>query len=209
MSPLTAQSQYFPTAVRVGTDVLGLGQTIFGDSRQRIEANGDLAIDKYFLALDMGIDNLDLQKETFSYSSEGYYFRTGIDVNFMPEDEDHNAIFFGVRYARSYFKDNLQWQAESGYYPISAIESGNEKLRGGWAELVGGMKVNVWKNLFVGYTVRFKFIRSVKGEGNLIPYEMPGYGPYESKNRIGFNYQVHWRIPFKSRMANIGQPSLD
>src|SRR5699024_6994215 len=114
---LRAQSQYFPTAVRVGTDMLGLGQSIFGDSRQRIEVNGDLAIDKYFLALDMGIDNLDLQKETFSYSSEGYYFRTGIDVNFMPEDEDHNAIFFGVRYARSYFKDNLQWQAESGYYP--------------------------------------------------------------------------------------------
>lgn len=208
-TPSIAQSQYFPTAVRVGTDVLGLGQTFFGDGRERIEVNGDLAIDKYFLALDIGIDNLNLEKETFSYASEGYYFRTGIDVNFMPEDEDHNALFFGVRYARSYFQDNLQWLAENPYYPINAIESSNETLRGSWAELVGGMKVNVWKDLFVGYTVRFKFLRTVKNDGILIPYEMPGYGPFESKNRIGFNYQIHWRIPLRDKMANVSQPSVD
>lgn len=195
-TPSMAQShQYHPTAVRVGTDLLGLGQTFFGDGRQRIEINGDLAIDKYFFALDVGMDNLELQEETFSYSSDGYYFRTGIDVNFMADDEDHNAMFFGVRYARSYFQDNLHWRADNPYYPISTIASSNENLRGSWAELVGGMKVKVWQNLFVGYTVRFKFLRTVKGDGNLIPYEMPGYGRFENKNRIGFNYQVHWRIP--------------
>lgn len=196
-APLMAQSRYAPTAVRVGTDVFGLGQTIFGDGRQRIELNGDLALDKYFLAVDFGMDNLDLQKETFSYSSEGYYFRVGADINFMPEDENHNVIFFGARYAKSFFQDNLYWRAENSYYPISAVESSNDNLTGSWAELVGGMKVNVWKNLFVGYTVRFKFLRTVKGEGILIPYEMPGYGAFESKNRIGFNYQVHWRFPLK------------
>lgn len=196
-NPLSAQSKYQPTAIRVGTDVLGLGQTFFGDKRERVEINGDLALGKYFLAVDAGIDNLNLDKETFSYSTNGRYFRVGADVNLMPEDEDNNAIFFGIRYARSFFNDNLYWDAENPYYAVPTIESSNAGLKGSWFELVGGMKVNVWKALYVGYTVRFKFIRNVKGDGVLIPYEMPGYGPYESKNRIGFNYQVSWRFPFK------------
>lgn len=196
-TPLQAQSKYSPTAVRVGTDVYGIGQTFIGDKRQRIELNGDLALSKYFIALDVGMDNLSLKKETFSYSNEGYYFRIGGDINFMPEDEDNNAIFFGARYARSFFKDNLIWRAENPNYAVPSHETSNANITGGWFELVGGMKVNVWKALYVGYTVRFKFIRSIKGDDVLIPYEMPGYGVYESKNRMGFNYQVSWRFPIK------------
>lgn len=196
-TPLQAQSKYIPTAVRIGTDIYGIGQTFIGDKRQRMELNGDLAISKYFLAFDFGIDNLDLKKETFSYSNEGYYFRVGADINFMAEDKDNNALFFGARYAKSFFKDNLFWEADNPYYPISSMESSNSDIKGSWFELVGGIKVNVWKALYIGYTVRFKFIRNLKNEGALIPYEMPGYGTYESKNRMGFNYQIFWRFPFK------------
>ena len=201
-SLLFAQSKYAPSALRVGTDLFGIGTTIFGENRQRFEINGDLALDKYFLVADFGIDNFNLDnqvldKQTFSYNNEGYYFRIGADVNFMPNDPNHHAIFFGVRYARSFFSDKLSWQGENEYFDVPPIESGNDNVRGQWFELAAGMKVNIWKELFVGYTVHYKFFRKINNEGILTPYEMPGYGNYEKETRVGFNYQIFWRFPFK------------
>lgn len=198
-SPLIAQNPWVPGSVRVGTDLYGLGRTFIGDRRERIEINGELSINKYFLSADFGIDNIDLKEETFSYSNDGYYFRVGADVNFLSNDVDNNVIFFGVRYARSYFKDQLLWNAESPYYELPVIESGNDNIKGSWLELVAGLKVKVWEELFVGYTVRFKFARSIKGEGVLTPYEMPGFGVYENENAVGFNYQIFWRFPLSNR----------
>lgn len=198
-SPLWAQGKYIPHSFKIGTDVFALGTTFFGEDRERYELNTDLAIHKYFLVADFGVDNIDLTEETFDYSNDGYYFRVGADVNFMPTDEDNNVIFFGVRYARSYFNDKLAWNGEGQFplYDVPLITSSNSKLRGRWFELAVGMKVNIWKELFVGYTVHYKFARNLEGEGVLTPYEMPGYGVYESEKRVGFSYQVFWRIPFR------------
>ena len=89
----------------------------FGEDRIRYEITGDLEIDKYFLVADFGVDNIRLDNvpvanEVFSYANEGYYFRIGADVNFIPEDENSNAIFFGFRYARSFFSDEMDAQIE-------------------------------------------------------------------------------------------------
>ena len=206
---LYAQSKYNPSALRVGTDLYGIGRTIFGEDRLKFELNADLALDKYFLVADFGIDNLQLDnrtinsqpdnEQTFSYKNDGYYFRIGADVNFMEDDPDNHVIFFGIRYARSFFNDQLTWQARHDFFEVPAIESGNNSVRGRWFELAAGMKVNLWKELFVGYTVRYKFFRKINNEGFLTPYEMPGYGVYEKENRVGFHYQIFWRFPFKNQ----------
>lgn len=208
---LYAQSKFAPTAVRVGTDVYGIGRTIFGEDRQKFELNGDLALDKYFLVLDLGIDNLQLDnrvinaesdnEQAFSYENDGYYFKLGADVNFMEDDPNNNVIFFGVRYARSFFSDKLIWQGKSNVFELPPVESGNENVRGRWFELAAGMKVNLWKELFVGYTVKYKFFRKINNEGFLTPYEMPGYGVYEKENRVAFHYQISWRFPFKKQIS--------
>jgi hypothetical protein len=206
---LYSQSKYKPSAVRVGTDLYGIGRTIFGEDRQKYEINADLALDKYFLVADFGIDNLQLDdrvinaqsenEQTFSYKNDGYYFKLGADVNFMEDDPNNHVIFFGLRYARSFFSDELTLQSKSDVFVLPPLESGNDNIRGRWFELAAGMKVNLWKELFVGYTVKYKVFRKINNEGFLTPYEMPGYGVYEKENRVGFHYQIFWRFPFKNQ----------
>lgn len=202
---LFAQSKYARTAFRVGTDLFGIGNSIFNNERTQFEINTDLALDKYFIVADFGVDNLTLgsntitvpTKQTFSYNNTGYYFRIGADVNFMRNDPNNHVIFFGLRYGRSFFSDDLTYEGSNDNFEVSPIESGNENVRGSWFELAAGMKVNLWKELFVGYTVRYKFFRNINNEGFLTPYEMPGYGVYEKESRVGFNYQIFWRFPIK------------
>src|SRR5690606_7068874 len=87
---LLAQGKYLPHSMRIGTDVLGIGTSIFDETRQRYELNADLAINKYFLVADVGIDNIKFKEENFDYANKGYYFRVGADVNFMPKDVNNN-----------------------------------------------------------------------------------------------------------------------
>ena len=81
----------------------------------------------------------------------------------------------------------------------------NNNVRGRWFELNAGMKVNIWKSLYMGlYRAITSFLRNLEGEsGVLTPYEMPGYGVYEKKSRIGFNYQIFWRFPLKEKSREL------
>ena len=45
-------------------------------------------------------------------------------------------------------------------------------------------------------TGRLKLAPSIKGEEELISFEIPGYGRASRSSYWGFNYHVFWRIPF-------------
>ena len=190
------QSKYIPTALRVGTDLTLIGGRIFGTGRNQYELNTDLQFGKYFFALDYGFGSRQHVRDDFIYEFQGSYFRIGVDYNFIPDDPDNNLIFGGLRYGRAFYSDKINYQIIDEIFGIYNFGYENPSINGRWFEVVAGMKIKVWKQLFLGYTLRYKLFRKVSGAENFSTYEIPGYGRAANSNATGFNYHIFYQIPF-------------
>lgn len=198
--PTKPKKDFTPTGIRIGTDLIDLGKTFSGKTFQGWEVNGDVDLANYYLTADIGAWARDLLIPNGEYKNGGNYFRFGVDINLLGKDPDKNMLFFGVRYGRSMFHESLVYQDTSNHIifgePIRNVSSSN--VTGGWGEITTGLRVKVWKGLWMGYTARFKFAPGTKGNSpSLSPYDMPGYGTVSNKPWWGFNYQLFWRFNWK------------
>jgi hypothetical protein len=64
-----------------------------------------------------------------------------------------------------------------------------------------GLKVRVFKQLYLGFTARFKLALSISGDGNLRPYYVPGFGKNIGSSAWGFSYYVFYRLPFRKKVV--------
>lgn len=193
----TVKNRYLPTGVRVGTDLIAIVKSNIQDDFIGWEINGDVDFHRYFLTTDFGRWERTYLTDSASYFNSGNYWRTGIDVNFLTKDPERNMFFIGFRYGRSSFSENL---TINSYDPVwghftRSYEQDNVNAR--WLELTSGIRVKIWKALWLGYTARFKFGLKTKGESEMVPHDVPGYGRTDRFSYWGFNYQLLVRIPFR------------
>jgi hypothetical protein len=189
------QVRYIPTALRVGTDLTLIGSTLFGTGRNQYELNTDLQFGKYFFTADYGLGSRQHLREDFNYEYQGNYFRIGFDYNFIPDDPDNNLIFTGLRYGRSFYSDRIIYQVNDEIFGDYSFGYENPSINGRWFEIVAGMKIKVWNQFYLGYTLRYKLFRKVSGAENFSTYEIPGYGRAAVSNTAGFNYHIFYQIP--------------
>ncbi|MFY7789075.1 MAG: DUF6048 family protein [Thermoflexibacteraceae bacterium] len=108
----------------------------------------------------------------FQNDVSGGYILLGVEYNFMRKYFNDEALVAGVRYGRSFFNHSLAYSLiEDSLWnvqvPDNEIVQGSMEQTGlsaDWFELVGGLKVNVWKNIFVGTTVRIFLLNGIYGE---------------------------------------------
>ena len=77
----------------------------------------------------------------------------------------------------------------------------NSDVNGRWYELTGGIRVKIWKMIWMGYTGRFKFGLKTNESGAMLPSDVPGYGRTDKDNTWGFNYQIFFRIPVRKAQS--------
>ncbi|NJN41064.1 MAG: hypothetical protein HC811_01230 [Flammeovirgaceae bacterium] len=106
-------------------------------------------------------------------------------------------FFLGIRYGTSRFDESLTYTVSDPNYGDLLFTTFNDGLTGSWFEITTGLKVRIWKGLFLGFTGRFKFAPSVKGDIEFMPYDIPGYGLASENTYWGFNYQVFWRFQIR------------
>lgn len=189
-----------PSAMRLGVDVSRLALSLLQQDRRYYEINSDLQFGKYLLVADLGTGK---QSRSYSnqldYGVEGSYFRLGADVNFIPESKENNVLFVGLRYGFSAYAEQLTTVyadpvfSSSGPFPFDV----NRPATARWFEGVAGMKARVWKSLFMGYTLRYKFGLNTRSAGSFASYEVPGFGVVGDGNTFAFNYHIFYRIPFR------------
>ncbi|MBL7875095.1 MAG: hypothetical protein JNL53_05495 [Cyclobacteriaceae bacterium] len=187
-----------PTSIRLGTDVIRLGQTIANSSFSGWELNVDTDLGRYYPTLDYGRWTRDTPIDNGTYSNDGRYFRLGVDYNFLKNDPDNNMFFMGIRYGRSKFDEQVVYDYSAIDFGDFQKEANNTSAKAGWLELTTGIRVKMWKQFWMGYTARLKFLPSVSGDDGFETYEIPGFGLTYKDIYWGFNYQVFWRIPLKA-----------
>jgi hypothetical protein len=191
---------FIPTGIRVGTDLISLFKTQFQDDFSAWELNADVDFHRYYLAIDYGGGSRTFRSNFGNYSNDGTYWRVGVDVNFLLKDPDRNMFFFGARYGKANFSQDLTVIATNEFTKEPMyLAYDDASVNAHWFELTTGLRVKIWKMIWLGYTARFKFGLSVDETEHIIPSDIPGYGGTYKDSAWGFNYQIFIRIPVRKQ----------
>ena len=188
--------------LQINYNLLRLGENLLNKPKNSQEIQVEWGIhDRYALVADLGTATT-RRGDSYAYESKGSYWRSGIDVNMSKDVNSGNMIGIGLRYAQANFEDQIRitrsFQDKNDQVITQMFAYNNPQLSSEWMEFVFKMRVSIWKQLYMGYTLRYQFFNQLKGDDkNLQTFDIPGYGKTSKPNSFGFDYYVGWRINFK------------
>ena len=190
--------------IRFGADLFKLTRSFYDKNYKGIEFVGDYRITKnYYLAAELGNENKTTEDDRLNSTAKGTYIKVGFDYNSYENWLDmRNMIFVGLRYGASTFSQQLnsyKLYNTSTYFPEAPTVVSGEKFNGlsaQWFEVVVGMKAEVLKNIYVGFSVRMnRMLTNTKPE-NFDNLYIPGFNrTYNGDFGVGFNYTVSYFLP--------------
>jgi hypothetical protein len=193
----TVKNRFLPTGLRIGTDAIALIKSQTQSNFSGWEVNADVDFNRFYLAYDRGNWSRNFSSDSAQYSNRGNYWRIGADINFLLKDPDRNMFFIGYRYGKATFSEDLAITNYDKVWGKSVQQYSNNDVSANWKEITTGIRVKIWKFIWMGYTARFKFGLKPSGDLQILPTDVPGYGRTNKETTWGFNYQVFFRIPFR------------
>ncbi|MCG2611916.1 DUF6048 family protein [Flavobacterium sp. SM15] len=194
--------------LRVGADLHRITKSFYDKDYKGFELVGDYRLTKkIYLAGELGNEKKTVNEDQMNFTTKGSYFKVGFDYNAYQNWLDmENMIYAGVRYGVSSFSQNLnsysvyttnQYFGQTTYTPNQKFDG----LNASWIELVGGVKTELFSNLFLGFSARLNYQVSNKKPENFDNLFIPGFNrTYEGKFGVGFNYTLSYFIPlYKSQ----------
>lgn len=190
--------------LRLGIDLSKPVRSLIDDDYRGLELLGDYRVtENFYAAAELGNEKLTYEGDNISTFSTGSYIKVGADYNAYENWQDmQNMIFVGARYAFSTFSqtlDSYTIYTPSNYYGDNFIQA-DEKTSGlnaSWLELVAGIKVELFSNLFLSANVQLMRRISQKTPDGFDNLMIPGFGrTYDQSNfGAGFGYSISYMIP--------------
>lgn len=197
-----------------GVDLYGVGSKLLGGDFMSSEVSVAVNLkNKFIPTIEFGMGGTDTWSETgIHYKSKmAPFFRIGVDYNTMAKKKEKNSyLYAGLRYAFSSFKydvstmpaDDPIWgdvignpSLEDGYWGGS-VPFSHLGMKGSvqWLEIVLGVKVRIYKNFNMGWSVRMKYKTKASTGEYGDPWYVPGYGKFKSNN-MGITYSLIYKLP--------------
>ena len=185
----------------VGIDVAGLASKVLGGDLMSAEASLQANLkNRYFPVVELGYGTIDTTDDEtdIHYKASAPYLRLGADYNvFYRKPYLPGYLTVGLRYGFTSFEYDVQappltdpnWGGTSIPVDFQGVKSNVH-----WAEAVVGLKANVLKNFYMGFSVRYRMRLSMTKHENSEPYQIPGFG--KGKNNFGIAYNLVYKLPF-------------
>lgn len=193
-------ADYSPS-VRVGLDVSGFARQLVEPETMFREISLDVEWKyNYFVAVEAGLLDIDVQKQTHRYMAGGYYLRLGPDFNVLGRKPEapNDLVLLSLRYGFS----KLDHEAPFILIPDSywgdfqtAVES--ESYRAHWVEAGISLKTELGYNIFIGWSLRGKLLLYNTREAEMEPYFIGGFGKTGRNTGLMLHYHIYYRIPLR------------
>ena len=193
--------------IRLGFDLLKPILSSEGDNLN-YEIVSDLQLtDNIYLAGEYGLVDKVIEDENINFNSSGSFLRIGFDYNMFENWIGmDNSIYVGLRYGTSSFSSKIldyNVRNKDSYFSnlvtneFQTIEYSN--LSGNWIEILLGIKVETFKNVYLGLSLRLNKLLSDKKPDNFGNLFIPGFNKVTDENTFGsgFNYTLTYSIPLK------------
>ncbi|SNR16378.1 DUF6048 family protein [Tenacibaculum jejuense] len=199
--------------LRLGIDLSKPGLSFIDKSYTGFEIVGDYRVSKnWYIAGEIGREE-EITFEDFTTStSKGNYIRLGANLNTYTNWLDmNNEVYVGGRYGLAIFEhtlNNFTPNISTGnpdipiIFPNSPVNTpvSESGLTAHWFEFQIGIKVETFKNLFIGFHGAYKIGLSIDDQENFKTLYAPGFNRvFESNTGFGFNYTISYLIPFVNK----------
>lgn len=194
----------------LASPIMGLAA---GSNVHNYEAMVDVSIyDRFFPCLEVGYTNVSHAVDEKSYKAQSPFFRLGMNMNLLKTVRDgkaqniRNYAYLGVRYAfapMTYSIGNIVMS--DGYWGgETVIDYPAETVYAGWAEIVGGVRIDFVAGFTMGWSVRIKALMHTSAESKDLLWYVPGFGK-NSTTSFSFSYTVGYtfRTPATKKLMNI------
>ena len=192
-----------PYGLRVGVDIFQPVYGLFDKNINAYEIVADFRLNKKFwIAAEAGYSDTFHEVDFFKFSSQGSYYKIGADYNvYKNKPGMQNMITGGLRYGIGFFSQTLEeYTVNADYFlPVQTVDTPQtfDNLSAHWIELVGGLKVEVLHNLYLGMTVSGKRMIYSKEPENFKNLFVPGFNRvYVNDFGFGFTYTISYFLPF-------------
>lgn len=187
----------------VSVDAVGPVGPVFGSdffsAEVAIEVN---LLRRFFPIVEVGYGRTDATNEDsgLHYQTAAPYFRAGLNYNIQYKKRLPGYIYVGARVGFTSFEYDVDGPSMTdpvwgGEVPFSFS---NIRSNVSWGELLGGVKANVYKNFYMGWSFRYRFRLSITDNKNSSPWYIPGFGANDN-TRFGVTYDLIYAIPWKKQ----------
>lgn len=155
---------------------------------------------KYFPTLEAGFAGAKKSSaDDIHFKTNGLFGKLGMDIPvFKPKKQstqENNLFLAGVRLGISHFNYSLNnLVITDGYWggseTINFDKTPSTKF---WFEINAGLRVEVFKNTFMGWNIKNRHLINKAKPGEIAPWYIPGYGLGKDSG-WGFSYTIGYRI---------------
>jgi hypothetical protein len=202
--------------VRVGLDLTRPFQNYWTKgNRYGSEFTVDLELwPNWFPVFESGYEFMKLETNYIDYSAQGSYSRFGIDYNFLQahNKNEKDILYFGLRYSFTVAKQTVDRYLIDSYWGKETANFASQNFFAHWGEFLVGIKGEIFRNLYMGWTIRGKVNFNQKDVGYPPLYFIPGYGKAEKGFNLDFTYSVYYNLPWdfrKRKMQAVTEPKKD
>jgi Domain of unknown function (DUF6048) len=198
--------------LRLGVDLSKIARSFYEPNYKGFEIVGDYRLtQKMYIAGELGNENKTIDDDRINFTAKGSYFKVGFDYNAYENWLDmENIIHIGLRFGACTFsqeRNTYKIYDTSAYFPqLPSVAEGTqfEGLSAQWAEVVAGIKAEIFNNVYIGFSFRMNYLFANKKPDNFDNLYIPGYNKtYDGKFGAGFNYTVSYFIPlYKTKAKN-------
>lgn len=133
-----------------------------------------------------------------SFATSAPFFRFGINYGLLKPFRDDGSMrsvknypFVGFRYGMSFMNYNISNVSVSDdYWGVTQVQNYRKPfVYSGWIEIVGGVRIDIYKGLTMGWSVRFNTALHTTAKDKSYVWYVPGYGK-AAASAFSFNYTI-------------------
>ncbi len=205
IKPKRADNYIHMGGIRFGMDVTRPFQDLWTKgNRYGTEFSADVELwPNWYPTFETGYEFMKINSGKVDYKSNGSYSRIGIDYNFLEalQKSEKNIFYAGLRYGFGLASQQVNNYQINSYWGSTSGHFGNQIYSSHWAEIVVGLKGEIFKNFYMGWSIRGKMKIQTK-KFDLPPvYFIPGYGKADKGFNLDFTYSVYYNIPWDFRKS--------
>ncbi len=183
--------------LKFGANIGRFSDYLFKPDRVSYEGSFDFNLNhKYFGLIEAGYAKVDILKDNYHYKSDGYFYKIGFEYN-MLKKQPTDFLGVGIKFGVSNFSHSASDVVISidhwGDFDYTQAQIDDKMY---WAEATLGVKGELFKNIYFGWSALVKVRLSGASDYNFQAYNVPGFGNSSKSLRLGANYYIYYQIPF-------------
>ncbi|MCF8273293.1 MAG: DUF6048 family protein [Flavobacteriaceae bacterium] len=198
--------------LRVGGDIGKLIRSFTDNDYTGFEVNADYRIKRaLYIAGELGIEEKITSNDYLNVTTSGTYLKAGVDYNLYKNWLDmDNMIYSGFRIGATAFSqqiNNFTVYTTDQYWGEQYTSTDAQKfndLTAFWIELIIGIKVELFNNLYLGLNAQLKGLVNETVPTNFENIYIPGFNKtYDSSGiGVGYGYSISYLIPLYKKDKN-------